>query len=372
MIDKLPDVNQLLLKRLFQCLKRVTSYAQVNKMTVHNIGKVFGPNLLRPPTTAPALSNEAEIRQTAVSINMITITLIQDFEEAFKNVRLTPYYKHYAKVVRPIVLQNTEHIPVGANIIITQTEIVAEKTPPTSPRECDIVRPEEQDASKATGEPMAPTTVTHIPETSAALSEEPKNTCAHENTVPTTARKPKKAKKTKRTKKPKKLKKPKEHKENAEISAATTALTDTASEPKETTPAEHPDLAATNEPLEAIHSPKQGQVLSTESTQPPSLHEAPTKRPSAEAEEKQQPTSEPEAHDDDDDNEDIIWEGEYNGGLVRFPRSYVALFQLPPPPMPAGAIPIVQLPSPRLSAAPPPAPLSPPAAAPAAALSAAA
>lgn len=49
-LSLLPKLNCRLLKRIFLCLKRVHEHAAFNKMHATNLGVIFGPNILRPPS----------------------------------------------------------------------------------------------------------------------------------------------------------------------------------------------------------------------------------------------------------------------------------------------------------------------------------
>jgi len=55
-IDKLPDRNVLLMRRLFDVLSKVAANAQKNKMSADNLAVVFGPCLIFSLETKEALA----------------------------------------------------------------------------------------------------------------------------------------------------------------------------------------------------------------------------------------------------------------------------------------------------------------------------
>eukprot|EP01125_Pyxidicula_operculata_P021976 TRINITY_DN8802_c0_g1_i1.p1 TRINITY_DN8802_c0_g1~~TRINITY_DN8802_c0_g1_i1.p1 ORF type:complete len:888 (+),score=205.04 TRINITY_DN8802_c0_g1_i1:53-2716(+) len=71
LIEMLPNDNRELMKELFQFLCLVQSNSSVNKMDTHNLGIVFGPNLLRE-------DNESETNpETAMLIHRAGVKLVE-------------------------------------------------------------------------------------------------------------------------------------------------------------------------------------------------------------------------------------------------------------------------------------------------------
>mmetsp|Transcript_110592 Transcript_110592/g.165586 ORF Transcript_110592/g.165586 Transcript_110592/m.165586 type:complete len:663 (-) Transcript_110592:120-2108(-) len=79
-VDALPTPNRLLLFRILPFLANVVKYAEVNKMAIHNVATVFGPNILRSADN----SAMAMIQGTA-AVNAITCDMIQNYEEIVEN-----------------------------------------------------------------------------------------------------------------------------------------------------------------------------------------------------------------------------------------------------------------------------------------------
>ena len=75
-VDALPLPNRTLLFRILPFLANVVKYAEVNKMAIHNVATVFGPNILRSADN----SAMAMIQGTA-AVNAITCDMIQNYEE---------------------------------------------------------------------------------------------------------------------------------------------------------------------------------------------------------------------------------------------------------------------------------------------------
>ncbi|CAD5117130.1 DgyrCDS5938 [Dimorphilus gyrociliatus] len=74
--DELPDDNYEVLKYIIRFLAKVAANSEVNAMNSHNLGIVFGPNLLWHCTTQP---NPVSIQY----INSFTAYLIANYEELF-------------------------------------------------------------------------------------------------------------------------------------------------------------------------------------------------------------------------------------------------------------------------------------------------
>eukprot|EP01100_Stratorugosa_tubuloviscum_P015906 TRINITY_DN966_c3_g1_i2.p1 TRINITY_DN966_c3_g1~~TRINITY_DN966_c3_g1_i2.p1 ORF type:complete len:798 (+),score=290.57 TRINITY_DN966_c3_g1_i2:71-2464(+) len=67
-IDKLPEENKMILKRLLQLLSKVVQLSHINKMTSDNIGVVFGPSLMRSEQIDLASLSKANFPTTIFSV----------------------------------------------------------------------------------------------------------------------------------------------------------------------------------------------------------------------------------------------------------------------------------------------------------------
>lgn len=84
LLKQLPALNYAVLKRLICFLRKVSEHSDVNKMALHNLATVFGPNLLSKKN-----SNMFEMVEDTPQINSIVNTLIQDYEKIFNNAPIT-------------------------------------------------------------------------------------------------------------------------------------------------------------------------------------------------------------------------------------------------------------------------------------------
>mmetsp|Transcript_30068 Transcript_30068/g.75697 ORF Transcript_30068/g.75697 Transcript_30068/m.75697 type:complete len:758 (-) Transcript_30068:31-2304(-) len=78
LIRKLPKVNYAVTKKLMAFLRQVKEHSAVNKMAVHNLATVFGPNLL-----AAGDKNMMRMVEDTAQVNSIVNTLIQDYSFLF-------------------------------------------------------------------------------------------------------------------------------------------------------------------------------------------------------------------------------------------------------------------------------------------------
>ncbi|KAM9986156.1 hypothetical protein ACTFIZ_004413 [Dictyostelium cf. discoideum] len=76
----IPPVNQLLIKELMKFLVKVTSFSNVNMMHAHNLGLMFGPNMLKAPS---------ESEMNAISMldagNQVITLLIENYNLFYDN-----------------------------------------------------------------------------------------------------------------------------------------------------------------------------------------------------------------------------------------------------------------------------------------------
>jgi Rho GTPase-activating protein 1 len=79
LVASLPEENRRLLKYVLKFMRELSQYTETNKMGMHNLATVIGPNIMRG-TQEGAL----EIIQDASSINFIAYELIKEWDEIFK------------------------------------------------------------------------------------------------------------------------------------------------------------------------------------------------------------------------------------------------------------------------------------------------
>eukprot|EP01094_Clydonella_sp_ATCC50884_P006087 TRINITY_DN1510_c0_g1_i2.p1 TRINITY_DN1510_c0_g1~~TRINITY_DN1510_c0_g1_i2.p1 ORF type:complete len:658 (-),score=229.98 TRINITY_DN1510_c0_g1_i2:210-2183(-) len=80
LISRLPALNRALLKFLVRFLIRVAAHADVNKMAIHNLATVFGPNLLRQKD-----ANMIQMVEHTPQINSMVDTMIKNYDYFFDN-----------------------------------------------------------------------------------------------------------------------------------------------------------------------------------------------------------------------------------------------------------------------------------------------
>lgn len=80
LVRSLPTDHYNTLKFLFELLSRVEKLSAVNKMAVHNLATVFGPNLLRLPG---AQENMLQLVEDTPIVNGLVNTLLKDFDTVF-------------------------------------------------------------------------------------------------------------------------------------------------------------------------------------------------------------------------------------------------------------------------------------------------
>ncbi len=78
LLGNLPTINRELLKYLISFLQRVQAHSANNKMEIHNLATVFGPNLLAPPE-----KDTIQMIQDTAQINGMVNTLIQYYDSFF-------------------------------------------------------------------------------------------------------------------------------------------------------------------------------------------------------------------------------------------------------------------------------------------------
>lgn len=80
LVEKLPPVNMGLLVYLLTFLLKISTFAEVNKMALHNLATVFAPNLLKSHQ-----SNAIGMVTDTPKINAVINTLLQDYEYVFED-----------------------------------------------------------------------------------------------------------------------------------------------------------------------------------------------------------------------------------------------------------------------------------------------
>eukprot|EP00005_Dracoamoeba_jomungandri_P007324 CAMPEP_0174263336 /NCGR_PEP_ID=MMETSP0439-20130205/18224_1 /TAXON_ID=0 /ORGANISM="Stereomyxa ramosa, Strain Chinc5" /LENGTH=344 /DNA_ID=CAMNT_0015348637 /DNA_START=499 /DNA_END=1533 /DNA_ORIENTATION=+ len=96
LINKLPNFNKQLLKRICICMNKVAKHSEKNKMNISNLSKVLGPNIV-------ILSQESDPLkelETMEQINNLTEKLIVNLKQVFSDVDYKPYYLSYVKAFR--------------------------------------------------------------------------------------------------------------------------------------------------------------------------------------------------------------------------------------------------------------------------------
>eukprot|EP01102_Stenamoeba_stenopodia_P007710 TRINITY_DN2171_c0_g4_i1.p1 TRINITY_DN2171_c0_g4~~TRINITY_DN2171_c0_g4_i1.p1 ORF type:complete len:881 (-),score=233.52 TRINITY_DN2171_c0_g4_i1:160-2700(-) len=81
LLDKLPCANRALLKHLCKFLRVVAKKSDINKMTTDNLSIIFGPSLLRPPSTHPAFNDPMINLEHSTKINSVIKAVIDRHEE---------------------------------------------------------------------------------------------------------------------------------------------------------------------------------------------------------------------------------------------------------------------------------------------------
>eukprot|EP01102_Stenamoeba_stenopodia_P016487 TRINITY_DN5768_c0_g1_i1.p1 TRINITY_DN5768_c0_g1~~TRINITY_DN5768_c0_g1_i1.p1 ORF type:complete len:769 (+),score=198.69 TRINITY_DN5768_c0_g1_i1:59-2365(+) len=79
LISRLPPLNRETLKRLMGFLTKVAQHSQVNKMALHNLATVFGPNLLGTRD-----KNIMQMVENTAQVNNVTNYLIQEYKAIFE------------------------------------------------------------------------------------------------------------------------------------------------------------------------------------------------------------------------------------------------------------------------------------------------
>lgn len=107
--NKVPPISRALLRRLVSFLRRVNEHSEVNKMPIHNIATVFGPNLLRQKD-----ANMLQMVEDTAQINNI-VNLLINYDGYLLNDRPMPedidedqLEGTYAKAVYDYIPENKE------------------------------------------------------------------------------------------------------------------------------------------------------------------------------------------------------------------------------------------------------------------------
>lgn len=79
LISRLPPLNRATLKRLMGFLSKVAQHSDVNKMALHNLATVFGPNLLGTRD-----KNIMQMVENTAQVNNVTNYLIQEYNAIFE------------------------------------------------------------------------------------------------------------------------------------------------------------------------------------------------------------------------------------------------------------------------------------------------
>eukprot|EP01133_Synstelium_polycarpum_P016008 gene16008-19046_t len=98
LVRSLPQVNQAILSKLMAFLGRVAQHAANNKMQIHNLSTVFGPNLIREKQLSASSTNVQSLVEDTPIINALTLSLIRDYQYIFGDKEL-PEQKVLAKTL---------------------------------------------------------------------------------------------------------------------------------------------------------------------------------------------------------------------------------------------------------------------------------
>ena len=103
LIQQLPITNFTLLKILVEHLRNVASHSAKNLMTISNLGICFAPTLMRGPDNAPSIM---EIKYS----NVVTNTLIEEFDSIFNDPRLRQQQQHSNYIANEMQLAQNKQL----------------------------------------------------------------------------------------------------------------------------------------------------------------------------------------------------------------------------------------------------------------------
>ncbi|KAF2072481.1 hypothetical protein CYY_006213 [Polysphondylium violaceum] len=83
LVKSLPAANYAVLSHLMQFLGKVATHSANNKMMIHNLSTVFGPNLIKEKQTQAGSENVQTLVEDTPIINALTLSLIRDYQYIF-------------------------------------------------------------------------------------------------------------------------------------------------------------------------------------------------------------------------------------------------------------------------------------------------
>ena len=90
LLAQLPICNRIILKYLLQFLMRVSSKADINKMTPSNISIVFSPNLLKPLESRDSLLSLGDANQRNAVVELFILAGNEIWKVSNLKVSLIP------------------------------------------------------------------------------------------------------------------------------------------------------------------------------------------------------------------------------------------------------------------------------------------
>ncbi|EGG16863.1 pleckstrin domain-containing protein [Cavenderia fasciculata] len=97
LVKSLPPVNYAVLNKLMAFVGRVATHSANNKMQIHNLSTVFGPNLIREKNSTATTNVQNLVEDTPI-INALALSLIRDYPYIFGDKEI-PEQKIFAKTL---------------------------------------------------------------------------------------------------------------------------------------------------------------------------------------------------------------------------------------------------------------------------------
>ncbi|EFA74895.1 pleckstrin domain-containing protein [Heterostelium album PN500] len=98
LVRSLPQTNYAILSKLMAFLGRVAQHSANNKMQIHNLSTVFGPNLIKERNSGAAGTNVQNLVEDTPIINALALSLMRDYPYIFGDKEI-PEQKIYAKTL---------------------------------------------------------------------------------------------------------------------------------------------------------------------------------------------------------------------------------------------------------------------------------
>eukprot|EP01132_Coremiostelium_polycephalum_P001272 gene1272-1602_t len=120
LIKSLPPVNYAVLSHLLQFLGKVATHSAVNKMQIHNLSTVFGPNLIKDNQQGSGEDFQTLVEDTPI-INALTLSLIRDYQYIFGDKEI-PEQKILAKTLYDYTAVEADDLSFTKGVIIRVTQ----------------------------------------------------------------------------------------------------------------------------------------------------------------------------------------------------------------------------------------------------------